>query len=711
MLVTVILTSMAIGWIAALWPWYHPFGTDRTGNDVLYQALKSIRTAVVIGSLATIATLPLAIVLGILAGYFKGWVDDLIQYFYTVLSSIPPILLVAAFVLLVNVYIDQNVDAFETGVERAEFRLFLLTLILGVTGWATLCRLLRAETLKIAELEYVQAAHAFGVSHWGVMRRHILPNVMHLVLIVAVLDFSALVLYEAVLSYVGVGVDPELLVVRVDDQPRPQRDVARPRGVVEPRDGVHLHARAGAVRQPGGRRGARSLRSARPRVSPPALPAQGSDVNAPLLRIEQLQTVLDTDDGLVRAVDALSLTIERGETFALVGESGCGKSMTALSILRLLPENGRVAEGRIDLAGTDVTQLPEARMRDVRGRRIGMIFQEPATSLNPVLPVGAQVVEVIERHTPLKGADARARGLDWLRRVGLPDPERRFDNYPFQLSGGQKQRVMIAIALAAEPDVLIADEPTTALDVTVQKQILDLLRDLQQAQGMAMLLITHDLGIVSQVAHRIALMYAGQIVEVAETAEFFARPLHPYARMLLDALPDTAKRGQPLAAIGGTVPQLDQRFDRCRFADRCPAVQADCATDAPPLYLPVDGHAVRCVLYRSGLRRVDLPTRPAAAPGPERALAAPGDAPLLEVRDYRVYFPIRRGLLRRTIGYVQAVDGISFSLRAGRTLALVGESGCGKTTTGKALLQLLRDVAEVSGEARLGRPASRRLAG
>ena len=208
MLITVIAMAIIIGWLAALWPYYHPFGTDRTGNDVLYQALKSIRTAVVIGSLATIATLPLAIALGILAGYFRGWVDDAIQYFYTVLSSIPPILLVAAFVLLINVYIDQHADVFETGVERAEFRLFLLCLILGVTGWATLCRLLRAETLKIAELDYVQAAHAFGVSKWRVMARHILPNVMHLVLIVAVLDFSALVLYEAVLSYVGVGVDP-----------------------------------------------------------------------------------------------------------------------------------------------------------------------------------------------------------------------------------------------------------------------------------------------------------------------------------------------------------------------------------------------------------------------------------------------------------------------------------------------------------------------
>jgi len=421
-----------------------------------------------------------------------------------------------------------------------------------------------------------------------------------------------------------------------------------------------------------------------------------------VLQVDGLQTELDTDSGLVRAVDALSLSIERGETFALVGESGCGKSVTALSILRLLPENGRVAQGRIDLAGTDVAQLPESRMRDVRGRRIGIVFQEPATSLNPVLPVGAQIVEVIERHTPLKGAAAGARALEWLRRVGLPEPERRIASYPFQLSGGQKQRVMIAIALAAEPDVLIADEPTTALDVTVQKQILDLLMDLQKDQGMAMLLITHDLGIVSQVAHRVALMYAGQVVEVAETAEFFARPWHPYARMLLDALPDFAKRGRPLAAIGGTVPRLDQAFERCRFADRCPAAQAECVNGAPPLLVPVDSHAVRCVLYRNGLPADRLPVRREESTGASpRARSESSANPLLDVRDYRVHFPIRRGVLKRTVGYVKAVDGISFTLQAGRTLALVGESGCGKTTTGKALLQLLRASAVIHGEARL----------
>ncbi|MGH6622638.1 MAG: dipeptide ABC transporter ATP-binding protein [Burkholderiaceae bacterium] len=429
----------------------------------------------------------------------------------------------------------------------------------------------------------------------------------------------------------------------------------------------------------------------------------------PLLDIDQLSTALDTDSGIVRAVDALSLSIERGETFALVGESGCGKSMTALSILRLLPDNGRVEGGRVDVGGVDVTQLPESRMRDVRGRRISIIFQEPATSLNPVMRVGDQITEVIERHTALRGDAAKTRALDWLKRVGLPDAERRIDTYPFQLSGGQKQRVMIAIALAAEPDLVIADEPTTALDVTIQKQILELLMDLQKSQGMAMLLITHDLAIVAEVAQRVALMYAGQIIEVAESAEFFARPLHPYAQMLLAALPDTAKRGQRLAAIAGRVPPLDQVFTACRFADRCPQVHAECRAAPPPLFRPVAEHEVRCVLYRNGLvpRTVIAETTLHSV----SALPPAGAVPLLQLRDYRVRFPIRAGLLRRVVGYVNAVDGISFDLHAGRTLALVGESGCGKTTTGKALLQLLRTVARVDGEAILAGQALDRLQG
>jgi len=418
-----------------------------------------------------------------------------------------------------------------------------------------------------------------------------------------------------------------------------------------------------------------------------------------MLRIENLTTDLDSDSGLVRAVDALSLTIERGETFALVGESGCGKSMTALSILRLLPDSGRVSDGSIDVDGIDVTQLPEARMRDIRGRRISIIFQEPSTSLNPVMPVGRQITEVIERHTSLRGAAAVEKAIDWLRRVGIPEPERRVSDYPFQMSGGQKQRVMIAIALAADPEIVIADEPTTALDVTIQAQILDLLVELQASQKMAMLLITHDLAIVAQVAHRVAMMYAGQIVEVAEAKEFFAHPSHPYSVNLFEALPDTSKRGRRLASIPGSVPTLVQQFTGCRFAERCGNVSDACRGAPPPLVEYRPGHAVRCILYQGV-----TPSEPVQRVFNKDASLPPDSAvgdTLLEVRDYRVWFPIRKGLFKRTVGYVKAVDGVSFDLAAGRTLALVGESGSGKTTVGKGVLQLLRDTARISGSARL----------
>ncbi len=463
-----------------------------------------------------------------------------------------------------------------------------------------------------------------------------------------------------------------------------------------------------------------------------------------MLRVTGLRTEIATGTAVVVAVDGATFAIAKGETFALVGESGCGKSVTALSVMRLLPDNARVGGGAIELDGADIVVLPEARMRDLRGRRVGIVFQEPATSLDPVMTVGAQVVETIERHTSRRGAAARERAVDWLRRVGVPEPERRFHNYPFELSGGQKQRVMIAVALAAEPELLIADEPTTALDVTIQAQILDLLRELQAENGMALLLITHDLAIVSQMAHRIALMYAGQVVETAAASTFFSRPLHPYARGLFGALPDMAKRGHALEAIPGTVPALDRPFTTCRFADRCFAVRPECRMGEPELIRIEDGHEVRCVLYRPGAAPGDMPvpgvalpgslsrereremsdaafrvplsggrreTPGVALPGPLSRVAGEGGgegaggrntAPLLEVSDYRVHFPIRTtGRWGTTHGIAKAVDGVSFRLEAGRTLALVGESGCGKTTTGKAILQLLRGKARIGGQALL----------
>lgn len=417
-----------------------------------------------------------------------------------------------------------------------------------------------------------------------------------------------------------------------------------------------------------------------------------------MLEIDDLQVELDADAGLVRAIAGMQLSLSRGETFALVGESGCGKSMTALALMRLLPENGRFAGGAVRLDGQDLLALPEGRMREVRGGRISMIFQEPSTSLNPVMRVGAQIVEAIEAHTPLRGAAARAKAVDWLRRVGIPEPERRIDDYPFRLSGGQKQRVMIAIALAAEPDYLVADEPTTALDVTIQAQILDLIRDLQRERQLGVLLITHDLAVVSGMAHRVALMYAGQIIEVAPAPVFFATPRHPYARLLLQALPDAARRGQPLAAIAGTVPPLWQAFAGCRFAPRCNKAMRHCASTLPELSEEGPQHQVRCLLFtQPGEGLPVTPDAPEAMPN-SRVPAAQGD-PLLDVRDLRVRFALRSSLLRRGPRHFDAVDGISFALHAGRTLALVGESGCGKTTTGKAIVQLLRRQALISGQA------------
>jgi peptide/nickel transport system ATP-binding protein len=414
------------------------------------------------------------------------------------------------------------------------------------------------------------------------------------------------------------------------------------------------------------------------------------------LKIEGLRTVLDTAAGAVRAVDGVELELRPGECFALVGESGCGKSMTALSIMRLLPEAGRIAGGRVELDGVDLLGLPEAAMRAVRGKRVAMIFQEPSTALNPVLTVGRQITEVIERHAP-GFKKPRDKALSLLSSVGIADPERRFEQYPFELSGGLKQRAMIAGALAVDPEVLIADEPTTALDVTIQAQILDLLARLQAERAMALLLITHDLGIVARMAHRVAVMYAGEIVELAERGDFMRAPQHPYSQKLFAALPSPQRRAGELAVIRGQVPPLSRTFDHCRFVERCDFAFERCRAEAPQLLEPLPGHHARCHLREAGPAEPRVASRQAAPHAP----AAQAGPVLLEVRNLKVYFPVRKGVFRRTVGHVKAVDGVSFELRKGRTLALVGESGCGKTTTGKAILQLIRPTdgsAQYAGE-------------
>jgi len=412
-----------------------------------------------------------------------------------------------------------------------------------------------------------------------------------------------------------------------------------------------------------------------------------------MLEVTNLRLGFTAGKQLLVAVDGISFAISKGETFALLGESGCGKSATAQGIMRLLPAAGRITGGSVRLEDEELLTLAEAEMRQVRGARIAMIFQEPATSLNPVLTVGMQIGEVLDRHCALRGEPARQRMLELLRQVGIADPERRLDEYPFQFSGGMKQRVMIAIALAGEPDLLIADEPTTALDVTVQAQILDLLEQLQRERGMGMLLITHDLGVVAKMAHRIGVMYAGELVEVADREEFFTRPQHPYTQALFAALPEVSRRGMALTTIPGQVPSLAAMPAGCRFADRCSHVMPQCRESAPGWRSVAASHTLRCY-WMGGAAAVADHT-------PRMGLGhlMPEMTPFLDVVDLKVHFPIRRGILQRTVGQVLAVDGVSLAISAGRTLALVGESGCGKTTVGKALLQLVKPTA---GNVRLG---------
>ncbi len=417
-----------------------------------------------------------------------------------------------------------------------------------------------------------------------------------------------------------------------------------------------------------------------------------------LLSVRDLQVQFGNPARPVRAVDGVSFDICRGETFALLGESGCGKSITALSILQLVPSPaGRIVNGRIHFQGEDLLLRSESQMRHVRGNRISMIFQEPMTSLNPVMTIGRQIGEVLVLHEDLAGRALQERIVDLLDAVGIPSASRRRNDYPHQLSGGMKQRVMIAMALAASPDLLIADEPTTALDVTIQAQVMDLLAKIQQEQGMSILLITHDLGVVADNVDHVAVMYAGQVVEQARRSELFANPLHPYTRKLFAAVPGSHKRGQKLDTIKGSVPPLDRKFTGCRFAERCDDAWMRCYEQVPRwLQLENDEpHGIRCHQYDASID--DRPSLTRHAPGEAKSPTtrdsqAAGEI-LLELQDMKVHFPIHKGLFKRTVGYVYAVDGVNLQIRKGQTLALVGESGCGKTTVGKALLQLIRPTA------------------
>jgi peptide/nickel transport system ATP-binding protein len=323
----------------------------------------------------------------------------------------------------------------------------------------------------------------------------------------------------------------------------------------------------------------------------------------PLIEIEDLRVVFHGDNGrTTHAVDSVDLSVANGATLGLVGESGCGKSVTSLAIMGLLSKDSAEVSGAIRFDGFDLLDVPDDTLRDLRGNRLAMIFQEPMTSLNPSFTIGDQIVETILRHRGGSRRQARERTIELLRRVHIPSPEKRIDEYPHKLSGGMRQRVMIAMALACDPQLLIADEPTTALDVTLQAQILDLMRELKAASRAAIILITHDLGVVAEVCDEVAVMYAGEIVERAPVDELFANPQHPYTVGLLGSIPRLDRRAAHLATIEGMVPNMANPPPGCRFAARCPFVAENCTAAPPPLAIVTPGHASRCI--RAPLERL-----------------------------------------------------------------------------------------------------------
>lgn len=396
----------------------------------------------------------------------------------------------------------------------------------------------------------------------------------------------------------------------------------------------------------------------------------------------------------LQLIDNISFSIESGKTFALLGESGCGKSMTAATLMQLLPLNAFCHRGSsVRFDNTDLLAISERQMQNYRGVRLAMIFQEPMTSLNPVLTIGQQLSEVLKKVNRCSKTSLVRQALHLLEKVEIPEPKRRLKEYPHQLSGGQKQRVMIAMAIATNPDLLIADEPTTALDVTIQAQILSLLKKLTTELNMAMLLISHDLAIVQQVADKVGVMYAGQMVEYCATETFFKKAMHPYSRRLLACLPSIEKRGSQLSSISGKVPDLSNMPKGCRFLARCLKAQTVCQTT--PQLKPFNNQKVRCHLPElAPITLVNLQSKPTAelSSAIEKAQTA-SPQNILKVSNLKIYYPIRKGLLKRQVNVLKAVDDVSFQIQQGETLALVGESGCGKTTLSRGICQLIEKTS------------------